>query len=117
VALLLLYRNWRCFGSELIIGGSAATAARRGAEMEMRAEAGEYAACAGVKAREARRGMGWDGAGDNAWKAGCVRDFELVTGLGDMAALAEGCGADMRICGYADMRICAMCACEYGHFS
>jgi hypothetical protein len=29
--------------------------------MEMRAEAGEYAACAGVKAREARRGAEWDG--------------------------------------------------------
>jgi hypothetical protein len=112
VALLLLYRNWRWFGSELIIGGSAATAARRGAEMEMRAEAGEYAACAGVKAREARRGMGWDGAGDNAWKAGCVRDFELVTGLGEYG----GAGGRLRR-GYANMRICAMCACEYGHFS
>ena len=83
---------WRSFGSELTLGGSAETA-RKCAEARR-----EYAACGcgyGGDAAEARGEYGE--GGDNAWKAGCVRDFELVTGLGEYGGAGRKVSAEVAV--------------------
>jgi len=72
---------------------------KRGNGAEMRGSAARICGVCGCgyggDAAEARGEYGE--GGDNAWKAGCVRDFELVTGLGEYGGAGRKVSAEVAV--------------------